>query len=128
MQSVVQAQPAGQPGRDKPAFHGGHFALMGISALVLLVLAVVQVPFSWHAKDFIKKYSGNSLYANANPSQLPSTAYTQYALDKQQGASGVNANGTAVLGASTYDTSVPAKFSSLPILTSPDNSTAAIQV
>lgn len=130
------ANSTATPDQKKPAFHGGHFSLMGISALVLLVLAAVQAPSIWHAKDFAKEYSGNNIYGNANPSQLPSQAYTQYALDTQNGTAengtaengaGAAGSGEAVLGASTYDTSIPAQFSSLQIVTSPDSSAAAIQ-
>ncbi len=103
---------------------------MAGSAFVLLVLAIAQAPSFWHVDSFLKKYSGNNLYSNANTSQLPSVAYTQATLSQQQDLAAEEtgaSTGEAVLGASTYDKSVPAQFSSLQIATSQDNSAAAIQ-
>ena len=130
--SAAVSQPNGA------GFHAGHFALMGGAALVLLVLAVAQAPAYTQAKDFAQQYSGK-LYANVDVSQLPSPELTQYALNYnrvQQGLTPVNPDGSAyaytgsapaVLGASTYDKSIPQKFSDVKVQVSTDTSAAAVQ-
>ena len=141
MEAPAATNPTLKEHLDAAGFHGGHFALMGGAAVLLIVLGIAQTPAFLRADAFAKKYSNGNLYANADPSTLPSPELTQYALNYQrvqQGLNPVNPDGSeyayagsrqaeAVLGASTYDKSIPQKFASLNVATLSDNSDAAVQ-